>query len=452
MRAWRFVLWMFLVSVPMCARAGVTIQNWTNARGSAVYFVEIRGLPIVDLRVDFPAGSAYDPPGKAGLAALTWRLIDTGAGRLDEERIAEAWVDLGARFSSSVEADRGGISLRTLADPGKRDVAVNLVATLLGAPSFPAPILERERDRVLAGLREAETKPESVARRQFRAAIYPKHPYGVSATPTSVMAIARADVVDFSRRMTARSATITLVGDLSRAEAEALADRISLALPDGEVSSDLPTADAVAARRIDVPFDATQAHIYVGMAAIARGDADFFPLLLGNFIFGGGGFVSRLTSEVREKHGYAYSVHSYFDPQRQAGPFQINLQTRREQSDAALALVRQTLETFLREGPNKDELARAKRNLIQGFALRLDSNRKVLEQVATIGFYRLPLDWLDRFPERVAAVSAREIRDAFRRRVRPEQMVTLVLAGGDSSSTPSANAPSGPAAVRSNLP
>ena len=175
---------------------------------------------------------------------------------------------------------------------------------------------------------------------------------------------------------------------------------------------------------------------------MAREDADYFPLLVGNYVLGGGGFVSRLTKEVREKRGFAYSIYSYFAPQQVAGPFQIGLQTRGSQTEEALAVVRDTLVGFITEGPTAAELQAAKDNLINGFGLRLDSNAKILDYVAMIGFYRLPLDWLDSYPRQVAAVSVEQVRDAFARRIRGEQLVT-VIAGGDGDHA----APSTPAAA-----
>jgi zinc protease len=164
---------------------------------------------------------------------------------------------------------------------------------------------------------------------------------------------------------------------------------------------------------------------------MARNDPDYFPLFVGNYVLGGGGFVSRLTAEVREKRGLSYSVYSYFSPQAQPGPFVIGLQTQKAQTDEALAVVRATLGGFVADGPTEAELVAAKQNLVGGFALRIDSNRKILDNLATIGWYRLPLDWLERWTDRVESVTAAQVRDAFRRRVRPDAMVTVVVGAGD---------------------
>ncbi len=207
----------------------------------------------------------------------------------------------------------------------------------------------------------------------------------------------------------------------------------------------LPALAPTTARTLRILHPSAQAHILVGQPGMAREDADYFPLLVGNYVLGGGGFVSRLTAEVREKRGFAYSVYSALSPQQVAGPFQIGLQTRGSQAEEALAVVRATLAGFLADGPSAEELQAAKDNLINGFGLRLDSNAKLLDYVSMIGFYRLPLDWLERYPQQVAAVDVAAVRAAWQRRIRPEQLVT-VIAGGDGDRPAAAGASTTPPA------
>ncbi|MCX8018216.1 MAG: insulinase family protein, partial [Rhodocyclaceae bacterium] len=168
--------------------------------------------------------------------------------------------------------------------------------------------------------------------------------------------------------------------------------------------------------------------IHIGLPALRRTDPDYFALLVGNYTLGGGGFVSRLMKEVREKRGFAYSVYSYFGPRVLEGPFEIGLQTKREQAGEALKVVETVLGEFLANGPSAQELAAAKKNLIDGQALRIDSNAKLLGYLSLIGFYGLPLDYLDQFPRRVEAVTRDDVRLAFQRHVRPEHLITVIVA------------------------
>jgi len=412
------------------AVAGPRIDHWTAPSGVRVFFIESRVVPIIDVQVDFAAGGAYAPEGLAGIAGLTRGLLDSGAGDLDEEKIADRLADVGAVLGGGADLDRASVSLRTLSSVREREAALSLMQLVLQKPAFPAGVLEREKARTIAGLREADTRPASIAAKRFSAALYPGHPYGRVPTAESVAKIAREDILAFYRgHYGARRATVSIIGDLSRGEAEAIAQRLTEGLPEAPAEAGL--ADPVLPGRSTVRVDhpATQAHIHIGLPAVRRGDPDYISLFVGNYILGGGGFVSRLMKEVREKRGYAYSVYSYFQPQKQLGPFQVGLQTKREQASPALKVVEDVLKDFLTNGPTEEELRAARRNLADGFPLRIDSNRKLLEYLALIGYYGLPLTYLDDFPRMVEAVSAADIRAAFARHVRPDHFVTVIVGG-----------------------
>ncbi len=426
----KLLLAMLLAMVATLAQAGARIEHWTTPSGAQVYFVESRVVPIVDIQIDFAAGGAYAPDDKAGLAGLTHGLLDTGAGELDEEKIADRLADIGARLGGSVDQDRASISLRSLSSAREREAALELMRLVLQQPMFPAAALEREKARSIAGIREADTRPGSIAAKRFAAALYPGHPYGRLPTAESVDKITRDDLLAFYRaHYGARRAVVSIIGDLARAEAEAIAQRLTAGLPDAPARAGLPDAAMPARTTLRVEHPATQAHIHLGLPAVRRGDPDYYALLTGNYILGGGGFVSRLMKEVREKRGYAYSVYSHFQPLQQPGPFQIGLQTKREQASDALKVVEEVLAEFLASGPSEDELKAARRNLADGFPLRIDSNRKLLDHIAVVGFYDLPLDYLDDFPRRIEAVTTAEIRAAFRRHIKPEHLVTVIVAG-----------------------
>lgn len=418
--------------LPQVAQAGVVIEHWTTPNGARVYFVASHEIPILDVRVDFSAGSAYDPPGKSGLASLTTGLLDSavklGNVDLNEDQMAEKLADLAAHLGATTDTDRAGLSLRTLAIPQQRDAALDLMRAALMAPAFPADVLAREKGRSVAAIQEADTRPDALAAKQFRQAIYPGHPYGNTPTVTSVMAITRDDVVAYWHdHFGARRAVVSLMGDVSRAEAERIAAHLTDALPDAPAAATLPTVMQPRATTLKVAHPATQSHIHIGLPAIKRNDTDLFPLLVGNYVLGGGGFVSRLMKEVREKRGYAYSVYSNFDPRKEAGPFEIGLQTKRAQAAEAIQVVNATLDTFVKNGPTVQELKAAKQNLVDGLALRLDSNAKIMGYLAVIGFYELPLTYLDDYPRRVEAVTAPQIQAAFQRHVPPDHRVTVVV-------------------------
>ncbi len=424
------------IAVP-AVQAAPPIQHWQTPAGARVYFVESRALPIIDVQVDFAAGSSYDPAGKAGLASLTRGVLDLGAGSLDESEVASRLADIGAKMGGGADLDRASVSLRTLSADDKREPALEIMRNVLQAPRFAQDIIEREVARRVAGLKDALTRPDTLAVRAFWGALYPDHPYGLQATPESLTSLNRSDVQAFhTEHYRAGRASVTLVGDLSRAQAEALAVRLLDGLPSGPgpAAPSAPLGGQGGETRIEHP--SAQAHVYFGLPAIRRGDPDFFPLVVGNYSLGGGGFVSRLMQEVREKRGFAYSVYSRFSPMAQPGPFQVALQTKKAQADEALGVARDVLVRFVAEGPSAAELKAAKQNLVGGFPLNLDSNRKILDNVALIGFYGLPLDYLDRYAENVERVTAEDVKAAFARHVDPLRLRTVVVGGETAATAP----------------
>ena len=417
--------------------AAIPIQHWTQASGAQVYLVPSPAIPMLDVQIDFDAGSRRDPPAQAGLASLTASMASQGVRAvgsdpaLDENALGEAWADLGASLGSSAGADRLGFSLRTLTYPDLLDKAVALAARQIGEPAFSDTLWQRERQRVAAQLKEAATRPATVAGRAFAAAVYGAHPYGYQLTEATLARIGVADMRALYRRMVLPCrATVSLVGAVDRAQADALVTRLLARLPDTACAPLPPVPEVVPlvqASEQHIPFDAAQAQVLIGQPGYRRADPDFFALLVGNHILGGGGFGSRLTAEVREKRGLSYSVYSAFGPGLHAGAFTIGLQTRPDQSAQAIQVAKDVLARFVAEGPTDAELQAAKDNLQGGFALRIDSNRKLLDNVANIAWNRLPLDYLDRWTAQIERVGKADIQAAFQRILQPEKMATVVV-------------------------
>ncbi|BEP58208.1 pitrilysin family protein [Variovorax sp. V118] len=423
------------------AQAALPIQHWTLANGAKVYLVSTNALPIVDVQIDFDAGSRRDPAAQAGLASTSAAMVEKGvrAGRngepaLDQNALGEAWADLGASFDVSAGTDRTSYTLRTLSDPALLTKAVALAAREIGEPSFPDDIWPRERERINAAIKEANTKPATVVGRAFAQAVYGTHPYGQEVTEET---LARIDTAAMRQRyeqlILPCRAKLSIVGAVTRAEAEALATTLLSRLPSPAACAPLPAIAPVVALTAPkderIAFDSAQAHVFIGQPGYPRQDPDHFALTLGNYVLGGGGFVSRLTEEVREKRGLAYSVYSGFAPGLDAGAFRIGFQTRPDQAEAATKVSRDVLAKFVAEGPTEKELKAAKDNLIGGFPLLLDSNRKLIGNVANIAWYGLPLDYLDTWTARMNAVTAADIQAAFARKLQPQRMVTVVVGG-----------------------
>ncbi|MBS0309556.1 MAG: insulinase family protein [Proteobacteria bacterium] len=433
----RLLVFLFAAATAVSAQAALHIQSWNLPNGARVLFVESRSIPLLDLSVEFDAGARRDPNGKAGVASMTNAMLARGitAGSdaqaepaLSEAQISDAFADIAAQRGGGVGDDRGGLSLRTLSNATERERAVALLARLLAQPSFPDDLLQRDKTRSIAALKEALTKPEVIASRTFSQALYGTHPYARESSVESISALTRDDLLAFHRRYyVANRAVVALIGAITREQADAIARQLTERLPQGAALPAMPPVPAAHAVEVRIAHPASQAHILIGAPAIARSDPDFFALRVGNYTLGGGGFVSRLMQEVREKRGLAYSIYSGFSPLAQAGPFQIGLQTKKEQADEALKLVRATLADFLRDGPTPTELKAAKDNLIGGFPLLIDNNRKILDNIAMIGFYDLPLNYLDTWRDHVAKVTSADVKAAFARKIKLDTLSTIVV-------------------------
>ncbi|WP_236860689.1 M16 family metallopeptidase [Candidatus Reidiella endopervernicosa] len=419
--------------IPALLMASPDIEHWTTSNGARVYFVEARGLPMVDLRVVFDAGSARDG-GKAGLASLTNGLLAEGAGEWSSEQIAARFEGVGANFGNDALRDMGLVTLRTLSDGPILDQSLDTLATLLVKPRFDKDVFERERSRMQVGLRMKLQSPGTVASRAFYKALYGDHPYASpsNGTEESIAALTRKDVAAFHQRYyVAANAVIAIVGDLDRKGAEQVAERLVKNLPKGKRAAALPKVPALTeSKTIRINHSSSQTTVLIGQPGIRRGEADHFALYLANHVLGGSGLSSKLSDEIREKRGLTYSVYSYFSPMAESGPFQMGLKTKNEQRDEAIKLLRETLQTYLDKGASDKEFIASRKNITGGFPLRIDSNKKIIGYLAMIGFYGLPLDYLDTFNARIEALQREGVAQRFRARLNPERMVTVIVGGG----------------------
>mgnify|MGYP000458683178 FL=1 len=420
------------------AYAILPIEKLDSYKGAQAYLVQTKALPMVDIEVSIDAGDRYDPSGKSGVADMVAGLMNYGArgekGLLTEAQIADEIADLGANIGLSVGGERAILRIRSLSRKDLRDRAVQLATAMLSAPSYDPKIVEREKQRTITSLREAETKPEFVLERRFKKSVYGNYPLADSPSVQSVGSVNANDLKQFHKQFYRGDRMIvSIVGDVDRTQAAEIVQTLLKQIPQsGQAIAKLPDLqrspiEPLAQREIQIPFDSQQAHISMGMTAVARNNPDYFPLLVGNYILGGGGFVSRLMSEVREKRGLAYSVFSYFAPGKDNGIFQAGLQTKNDQAVLALDVMSTTIAQFIAEGPTPAELEAAKSNLINGYPLRIDNNRKLLDNVSSIAWNDLPLDTMDVWTKQVEAVTLEQVKASFQKYLAMDRMKIVVL-------------------------
>lgn len=422
------------------AFALLPIQEIPLSNGTKAYLIQTNTIPMVDIELSVDAGSRYDPKEKSGLASLTAALLTRGVewrgGTLNEAMQADAIADLGASITASASGERTLIRARSLSKPDIFNPLLDLLVATVSKPIFDAQIVAREKQRISSAIAEGDTKPEVVLQKRFRKQLFGNYPLAESPSLTTIASIGADDLKRFHRDFYRQDRIIiNMVGDIDIRVAKEIAEKLIAQLPQqGPIIPVLPsfTRSPIAPeaeRLVRIPFQSQQTHIAMGMSAITRSNPDFFPLLVGNYVLGGGGFVSRLVGEIRDKRGYSYSVFSYFQPGRDTGSFEAGLQTRNDQANEALEVLQKTIALFIQEGPTDKELAAAKANLINGYPLRLDTNRKLLENLSSITWNQLPLNTLETWTKQVAAVKKEDVRAAFERHLDMRRMINVLVGG-----------------------
>lgn len=428
----KFIFATLAILVSVTANASPRILQWYTAKGTPVYFVESKQIPIVDVRIIFDAGSARDN-GQAGLAVLTNALLAEGAGDKTAQQIAEQFEDVGAQFGNGALRDMAWLSLRSLRAEQYLKPALSVLKDVLTKPSFSEETFRRELANLKVARQASKQSPSSIGSEAFYKALYGDHPYAspVNGDDRGLASMQRQQVLDFYDRFYVGSnAVIAIVGDLSRAQAENLSNSLVEGLNKGNKAPPLPAVKPLdKAQTIRIDYPSKQSHIMMGQPGIKRGDSDYFTLYLANHPFGGSGFSSRLVDEIREQRGLAYSVYSYFSPSREPGPFLLGMQTKNDQADQALDILIKELKKYIDKGPDDDELESSVKNITGGFPLRIDSNKKIVEYLSMIGFYHLPLDYLHNFNRRIESVTVEDIQSALKRRLDPEKMITVIVGG-----------------------
>ncbi|MCC5792297.1 MAG: insulinase family protein [Legionellaceae bacterium] len=427
-------IWFFLVAglsvlaASTAASQELVSQRWQTEEGMRVVFYPAPEVPMLELRLAFRAGSAYDGA-HYGLSSLTASLIGNASKTMDADAIAEQFESVGAQFSGSAHRDMSVYSLRSLTAPAAYAQALRTFTETLAQARFHRKDFQREQQRQLTLITQKEESADQVATDVFYRRLYGSHPYAhaVLGQQETVKAITLEQVQQFYQRYyVAANAYLVLVGDLSTAQAKAVADTMSKSLPAGQAAEPVPLAKPLQrSLQVDEVFPSSQRFLRLGQLGIRYQSENYFPLLVGNYILGGSPLVSRLGEEVREKRGLTYGVVSQLPPLEGRGPFVIGLSTKTQQSKEALELSRSILQHFVQEGPSAEELAAAKQYLTGSFPLNLASNRQIADLLLRMLFYNLPEHYLRDYPKNIAAVTVEQIRSAMQQLIKPEHLLLV---------------------------
>ncbi|WP_133127525.1 M16 family metallopeptidase [Legionella nagasakiensis] len=405
-------------------------QRWLTSHGAQVIFYQAMEVPMLDISVAFAAGSAYDGD-HFGLSTLTTELLNQGNAGFDANTVAEKLAETGAQYDGESSRDMAVLNLKTLTDPKSLKEATDVFALIVNHPDFPPQAFAREKNQQLMSIAQSQESPEEIANQTFFKALYDTHPYAhpIRGTQESVKALTIEQVRRFYKQyFVSHNAIIVMVGAIDKSTAQQLAEKLTADLPTGQAAAKIPAAHPLAEElTIEVQFPSSQSMIRLGQLGIDHHNKHYFPLIVGNYILGGGTLVSQLGYEVRQKRGLTYGIYSQFIPMPGLGPFIISLATQNKQAATATDVTRKTLDAYLKAGPSEEELTAAKQYLIGSFPLSLASNRNIANMLLKIAFYHLPEDYLDTYTSQIANVTTEQIKQAFVHTITPNKLLQVTV-------------------------
>jgi zinc protease len=421
-----------ILAMPVLAHAAEPLgKRILLENGMVLLLSEKHDIPMVTVNMAITAGSTAEPAEKPGLASLTASLLTQGTAKRSAQQISREIDFVGGSLSTSGGDDYASASLRVL----KKDVRTgfNLLADVLMNPAFDQKEIDRKVKETLAEIRRKQEEPGIVAENAFDKDVFGAAPYG--RTDDDVAAylpkLTRQDVLDFyAARYSPNHAIISVVGDITEKEAVAVLHECfktwrkkEQALP---ASAEPPLIGKTTVKKIDKRI--TQANIAMGNVGISRENPDFYACTVMNYILGGGGFTSRLMDNIRDNKGLAYDVHSGFSPQKLPGAFTVTIQTKNESANDVIAETLKEIGRIQSEPVSEQELADAKAYLTGSFPLRMDTSAKIAGMLTAIEMYNLGLDYPQKYPALINAVTREDVRRVAKKYLHPDNMVIVVVA------------------------
>lgn len=411
--------------------ADIQVHREVMDNGLVLQVVERHALPILTVQVGIRAGSRHDPPGGAGTANLVAELLTEGTTSRSAGEIADAIEFVGGHLGAGVEPDFARVTVTVL--ERDRDLALDLLADVVRRPAFAPAEVARVKREVLGAIEADEDDPAVVASKAFDKALYGPHPYAHpdEGEPDTVAAATPESLAAFhARHYLPNTGVISFVGDVTVDEARRLARDAFGDWESGDVPfQDLPlAAPPVGVRILPIDRPVTQASVVMGHLGLERADPDFYPVIVMNYILGGGGFASRLVADVRERQGLAYSIGSGFHALQDPGSFVVRFQTRNDQAQQAVLSTLKAIRDIATNPVSDQELADAKANLVGGFPLRIDTNAETANLLTFIEMYGLGTNYFTDYIDKVEAVTADDVLRVASLYLHPDDMVWVVVA------------------------
>jgi len=424
---------------PLLGARDVTFPPYdvrTLANGLQVVVVMHHEQPLVSVRLLVRAGSASDPAGKAGVAALTAALLDQGTTTRSAIDIADTVDTLGATLTTGAGSDLSFANLVAMRDSVEAGLA--LLSDIVRHPAFAPGEVERQRQQALSTLLVNAEDPDYVASMVFDRLVYGVHPYGLpgAGTPDTLLSITPDDLHAFHDRYFAPNhAILAIVGDIAAEDAFAAAEHVFSGWQRRTVPDPVATEAPVSARRLVVvdKADAVQTEIRVGQLTIPRTHPDYLAMDLAIKILGGEG-SNRLHRVLRSERGLTYGAEAELQALQQAGDLAADTNTRTETTGEVLRLIFDEITRLQRERVGERELADAQAYLAGSFPLTIETPEAIAAQVLNVLFYGLPASELQTYSARVRAITPDDIQRVARTYLRPDRL-SIVLVGNASGFT-----------------
>jgi zinc protease len=431
MRMINIFICVLLISLsPFASANSFKTEKWVTKNGVPVVFYKAMEVPMLDVSIAFAAGSAYDG-NQFGLSSFLTHMINQGNAGKDATAIAEALADTGSQFDTESNRDMVIFNLRTLTSKEALDRSTTIFNQIINHPDFPNEAFESERKQLLMTIEQSDESPDDVANLNLFKVLYKNHPYAhsVNGTTSTIKAINKSQLIDFYKKYyVAHNAVVVIVGAVDSPKAHQIAEQLTQDLAKGSPAASIPRAKQLTkSEKINIQFPSSQTIIRLGQIGIDHQEPNYFPLMVGNYILGGGALTSRLATEIREKRGLTYGINSQFTPMPGNGPFLITLSTKNDQAQKALKIIEDTLRLFIANGPDKQELEAAKKFLTGSYPLSLSSNRAIATVLVRMAFYHLPDSYLDTYVDKINAVTVDEIKRAFKQQVDPDKLLLITV-------------------------
>jgi len=411
------------------------VQDLENVQKIRSLFVAAQDLPIVDIQLTFNAGSAQDEilgQGLFGMANMAARLLVEGTEQYTAKQIASTFEGLGAQFSVNAYRDMFVVRLRVLSDPEKMNAAINMMLHILNHAQFNASGLNLVLNNTKVGQKQIQENPNRIMNIKFYRALYGQHPYAEPTTGTngSIKKITPELLRAFRQKLlVSQNMNIAITGNLTTNEATQIANLISQSLPQGEKAPPLPKPIDQQDFNIHyIPYSSTQAHVMMGYLAIQKDDPDRIALEVANQMFGGNGFNSILMQELRVKRGYTYGAYSTLNSTRAQGFFSLNYSTEQKQLMDSIQVAHQALRDFVRQPIQKKQLEETKEGMLRSFPMTFSSNSNINAQIASIGFYQLPTDYLTQYQKQLSEITIQQVQKAIRKHLRSDRLTLVIVA------------------------